>query len=180
MFPYIKQLSERLKSEFKKLNIDVYFKNSNTICNLFSNKKDKLEKNRLTGVVHKINCLGCNKCYIGQTKNNLVTRINQHKNNINNSSGKTGLSEHTITFSHQFDFNNVIILEKNIHNDSKRLSLENFHIKNHNNTVNLQRESEKLSNIYCNIVFLFIYIFLINKMFTFHIHIYTIIEILII
>ena len=152
VFPYIKSLSERLKRELKKLGINAYFRNLNTMRILFHNNKDKLKKSRVTGVVYKINCKECSKCYIGQTKNNLCTRISQHKNNIKNGEKKTGLSEHSLENSHHFDFDNVTILEKNIHKKTERLTLENFHIKKYKNNVNYQKDSETLNNIYSSVI----------------------------
>ena len=48
----MRHLSERLKRKYKNLAINVYFKNSNSISNLFNDKKEKLQKNRLAGVVY--------------------------------------------------------------------------------------------------------------------------------
>ena len=64
----------------------------------------------------------------------------------------TALSEHTITSSHKFDFKNVTILEKNVHKDVERTTLENFHIKKNYNSLNFQKDSEKFNKIYDAIV----------------------------
>ena len=99
-----------------------------------------------------VDCANCNKCYIGQTRYNLETTLNQHKNNIKNGLCKTGLSEHTIKNPHNFDFDEVTVLEKNVHKKVERETLEKFHIKKFDNNLNLQRESGNLSNIYASII----------------------------
>ncbi|KAI4476880.1 hypothetical protein M0804_013207 [Polistes exclamans] len=73
---------------------------------------DKLEQSNL---VYKIPCV-CDKCYIGQTKQKLKKRLEQHKNDckpINaQKSNITALAEHHFTTGHKFKFDETNILDK--------------------------------------------------------------------
>ena len=101
-------------------------------------------------VVYKIDCMDCDKCYIGQTKNYLQNRINNHKNNVAKHQEKTALATHALTNLHTFDFNNTKIISRES-NYKKRLFIEMAHILN-NKTVNFQTDTNNLSNIYYNII----------------------------
>lgn len=58
--------------------------------------------------------------YVGQTKNHLATRLNQHKLDIKQHNPKTAFSQHALQHMHPFNFDNTKILEKET-NTSKRL-----------------------------------------------------------
>ena len=49
-------------------------------------------------------------------------------------------------------FEDVSVLERNVHNKVGRETSERFHIKKFRNDVNLQRESEKLSDNYATVI----------------------------
>lgn len=150
--PYIKHLSENINNIFKKHNIYVAFKPYNTLRNLiFSNLKDKINKSDNSNVIYQINCNNCNGIYIGTTKQYLKKRIAQHKNSIKNNTNKTALSEHALNLFHNFDFNNVKILDKE-NNENKRYILEMLHIKTNNTSVNYKTDYQNLNNIYNNIL----------------------------
>ena len=53
---------------------------------------------------------------------------------------------------HKFDFDNVVVLERNIVNKQKRLTLESYHINKFKNNVNLQIESGYIDKIYSTIL----------------------------
>ena len=76
ILPYVKGLSERLKNEFKKFQIQIFFKNTNNLSSLFSNCKDKDEKELKSGVVYRIPSKDCTKCYVGQTSRYLKKKKN--------------------------------------------------------------------------------------------------------
>ena len=54
--------------------------------------KDKLLKEKASGVVYQIPCKNCNQVYIGETGRTLATRLQEHKDDVrknakNNSQG---------------------------------------------------------------------------------------------
>ena len=104
----------------------------------------------MSNVVYKIDCKGCNNCYIGQTKNYLHSRLNNHKNDVKKHLNKTALSTHAITHQHSFDFNDTSILAQES-NLKKRLFLEMAHILKYK-TINFNRDIENLSHIYHNVI----------------------------
>jgi len=88
-----------------------------------------------TDIVYKIDCIDCEKVYIGQTKRHLETRIKEHRNNI-------------------FKWDEPIILHKE-RNRRRREIAEMFFIKkfkNTNNSINLQKDTENLNLIYDKII----------------------------
>jgi len=105
-------------------------------------------------VVYKINCNDCDKVYIGQTKRYLVTRIKEHRNNIKNPLGNFSVvTDYRLSFNHNFDWDNLNILHKE-KNRKKREIAEMFFIKQFNDTINLQKDTENLNPIYNKIILL--------------------------
>ena len=151
---YVRNLSEKLRGIIREKipNVQITFKSNNTIGKHFFTKvKDKTLKENKSGVVYKIECKDCDKCYIGQTKNKLKTRLSKHKSDVKtNKDLATELSSHSLREGHVFDFDSTKILSIE-NNDKKRSFLEMWHIKKHK-TVNKRTDIEGLSNIYSNIM----------------------------
>ena len=53
--------------------------------------------------VYKIDCMNCDKFYIGETGRSLKTRIKEHQNDIKYNKPASGIVEHTHNMGHQFD-----------------------------------------------------------------------------
>jgi len=110
---------------------------------------------RVLTIVYKINCIDCDQVYIGQTKRHLETRIKEHRNNINNSSGNYSLvTNHRLTEKHDFKWDEPIILHKE-KNRRRREIAEMFFIKKYkktNNSLNLQKDTENLNPIYDKLI----------------------------
>jgi len=83
--PYIKGFTEDIKKTIKNLDfheIKLTSKPINKINNkIVSQLKDKIPPHKKTFVIYEIDCTNCNKKYIGQTKQSLKNRIDQHKSN---------------------------------------------------------------------------------------------------
>jgi len=78
----------------------------------------------------------------------LRTRIKEHKNNIKLDQSKHSIiSEHTIKFSHSFDWDSVKILdcESKFH---KRITSEMIHIKEQKASLNLNSDTELLDEYF--------------------------------
>lgn len=92
----------------------------------------------------------CSKIYIGETSRRLKTRIAEHKRDCRIGNNNTGLSQHSWSFYHDFDFDfkNIRILA----NESityKRKIIESIFIKKYNNLcVNLQTERMYINNVH--------------------------------
>jgi len=101
--------------------------------------------------VYKINCKECDVSYVGQTKRQLATR-KEHRRNIKLDPSKYSvISEYIYNFNHLFDWENVKTLDKE-ENYYKRLVSEMIHIKEQNNEINFQKDTECLDKIYFDIL----------------------------
>lgn len=80
--------------------------------------KDLSDKCQATNFVYKFNCKDWPATYIGQTESSLHVRITDHK--INNQD-ESAVYSHQEKFSHEFDWDNTIILGKE--KDYKRRSI---------------------------------------------------------
>ena len=75
--PYIPKITSKLKKVCLKNNLRVVFTSNLSIMNLVNSGKGKTPITRLRGV-YQIPC-SCENYYIGQTHQNLGTRLQQHK-----------------------------------------------------------------------------------------------------
>ena len=85
----------------KKFNINVIFKNNNTI-------KKMLIKNSPpsgNGCVYKIPCEICEKCYYGQTSKDLETRVKQHKYCVRSGQESSAIFQHVKNYDHAINWN---------------------------------------------------------------------------
>lgn len=146
--PYVQNLSEKINKICKPYNITIAHKNQNNLAPLFSKIKAETTKFKQTNVIYKIPCNDCPNVYIGQTKQYLQNRINQHKAE---SSNITALKKHRINTEHNFNFNNTTILHKE-KNQKVRNVLEMIYIKKDNNSVNDRTDIANLSKIYYSIL----------------------------
>ncbi|KAI4476868.1 hypothetical protein M0804_013195 [Polistes exclamans] len=82
------------------------FYNLTKIKSIYTKLKDKVDKFEKSNLVYKIPC-ECEKSYIGQTKQKLKKRLDQHKNDckpINISkTNTTALAEHHFKTGHIFN-----------------------------------------------------------------------------
>ena len=154
---YIPQLAHKLQKLFKDYNIKIIYKNTNTFHKeIFSKLKDNTDLLLQSEIIYSINCNSCNAIYIGQTKQYLKNRINQHKNSIQKKKltpniPNTALSDHAVDNLHNFNFNNVKILNKET-NYKKRLILEMIHIKKELKSINYRTDITNLNSIYNNLI----------------------------
>ena len=107
----------RLPSILSTFNIQVVFKNNNTINKLLIRNSPRNSE----GCVYSIPCVDCNFTYIGQTGKELERRISQHKYSIRTGQLSSGLFAHIRDHNHIIDWNNArkitinnSIIERNI------------------------------------------------------------------
>ena len=75
----------------------------------FPTIKDKTQTKFKFNIIYEINCIQCDKKYIGQTSRYLHNRFLEHARSIKNKESKTALAEHALTYKHYFDFNKTKI-----------------------------------------------------------------------
>ncbi|KYM96621.1 hypothetical protein ALC62_12713, partial [Cyphomyrmex costatus] len=147
--PYISNMSNKIKNYFNKCDtFKLAYKGINRLDRIVKVQKDKLQTMLHSNVVYKISCGDCDATYVGQTKRTLKTRITEHRNHINwNTQQKSVITEHRLNFSHEFDWDNVEILDEEI-NLNKRLISEMLHIHRQKNSLNVQTDTDLLDKAY--------------------------------
>lgn len=161
---YVKGISEQISNVIKVYSEDVQlaYKSKNSLNGVFSKLKDPIPQLKKTNVVYRIPCMGnvefgekCAFSYIGQTKQYLERRIRNHeydlRKSIDASTPKTALMDHYHSAGHYPDFKATKVIDTQQHY-GKRLTLEALHIYTHDNTINLKRDCDDVSQIYCAIL----------------------------
>ena len=124
----------------------------NKLTGFIKRHKDRTTVDSSNNVVYKICCKDCDASYVGQTKRQLKTRLNEHvKNSISNTSKHTVITEHTLEYNHTFDWQNKKILDRET-NYYKRLISEMIHIKLQTNGINYMEDTELLDSGYSNLL----------------------------
>ncbi|KYN27812.1 hypothetical protein ALC57_02877 [Trachymyrmex cornetzi] len=114
--------------------------------------KDILPREKRKNVVYKISCKSCDASYVGQTKRKLKTRLAEHRNHINwNSNNQSVITEHRIEFDHDFDWENVAILDEK-RPLNKWLISECLHILMQQNSLNLRSDTEGVHHNYIQLI----------------------------
>lgn len=161
---FVPGLSNRMKHSkmYDNEKFQIAFTYNNTVQQIFSNTKSKIDKFEKSDVVYKIPCNGdgshvCNKVYVGTTKSRLKTRICAHKSNVKNrdntSENKTALTQHCSETGHAPDLDNVAILQQERHYN-KRYTLEMLHIINlrREHRMNFKSDTEKCASAYRQLI----------------------------
>jgi hypothetical protein len=128
--PYIYNIGEKFIQFFKNIpNFKLAFYGINKLNKIVKVHKDPLPPLSRANVVYRINCLNCEASYVGQTRRILKNRIDEHRNHIRRNTIQTSvITEHRLQFSHDFDWNNVEVLDEEVQ-FNKRLISEMIHIK---------------------------------------------------
>ena len=100
-----------------------------------------------TELVYKFACKGCSMSYIGETKRALNTRLEDH---IKNKNPKSVVSLHK-SDEHKFDWDKVIILDRESHWYKRQIS-EMLFISCEDNALNKKEDIKSLNRIYRNIL----------------------------
>lgn len=146
--PYVENLSENINKYLKKFNITAAFKQTNTLKDLYTSHIPLSNINQRTHIVYKIPCNSCNACYIGQTKQYLEKRLDQHKKSKEN---QTALATHKTNTGHDFNYNQTKILDTET-NYKKRIIKEMIYIKKDKNAINHRTDIKNLNSIYFSLI----------------------------
>ncbi|CAN7951170.1 unnamed protein product, partial [Ixodes pacificus] len=80
--PYVKGVAESIRRSFLPLGIRTTFKPHIKLRDLISKPKDPTPPESQSGVVYKVNCQDCDKCYIGETGRKQSTRLKEHRRDV--------------------------------------------------------------------------------------------------
>jgi len=141
-------VSQKNLSNFSKTFSKLTFSCYNKLNKFIRVHKDVLPVSSRFNVVYRINCLDCDASYVGQTKRTLNTRVNEHKSHIRrNSTQLSVITDHRQKSGHEFDWDNVKILDVES-NYNKRLISEIIYIKKQKHGLNAQTDTALLDPIY--------------------------------
>ena len=133
--PWIPGLSPKLRKIFKKSGYKTIFKSSHNLETILTKKnKVTLPKNSSQGV-YKITC-SCNNVYIGETGQQIKTRMEQHQKSIKNNDWElSGLSKHAHTCKDQINWDKTECI-RTISNRFERKVREALEIQFHDSKRN--------------------------------------------
>ena len=127
VLPYVHGTSEELARIFKKRQITSAMKPHSTLRTLLVHPKDKTDPKE---GVYTIDCAGCSKKYVGETKRKLKVRVKEHRTGtekVNNGArytrdrkrqsetemwGSAMITDHTMKENHVIDWDSAKIVER--------------------------------------------------------------------
>ena len=112
--PYIAGGSERLKNSYKSFGISTAFKLINTLRGKLAHVEDKPPKDKPCNLVYGLTCVApdCGESYVGETKQSLKARLNQHRRPSTNEAQNSAVYNHCKASNHSFKPEEVVILDK--------------------------------------------------------------------
>ena len=129
----------------RNFNVNVVFKNSNTVKQLLINNSVKCQK----GCVYKIPCKMFHQFYVGQTAKPLQIRINQHKKCVREGNQSSGIFMHFHQYNHPVDWDNAkTITSSNNIVERNLIECSLINISQDDN-VNIHQGLYKLDNYIC-------------------------------
>jgi len=150
--PYVNSVSESFLPVCERFGFRIAYSIHNTLRKFIKRGKDALDLWSHRDVVYKISCNDCEATYIGQTKRQLGTRIQEHIKDINKKSGILSvISDHRLDCDHEMNWNGVEIVDTEP-SYGKRLISEMIYIKKQKHALNKQSDTELLSDIYLPIM----------------------------
>ena len=155
VLPFYNGISDNINRKLSNYGFKTLFTVPKKLNRFIKTGKDKLNTEQMTHLIYKIDCGDCNLSYIGQTKRHLKTRIKEHRNNISKHDNlQSVVSHHRVNNGHDFDWSTPRVLHFECHTRKREIA-EMVFIKKFNNNINLQRDTERLKDIYNNIIQLF-------------------------
>ena len=82
--PYIQGVSDKIQRVLNEVGVKVAMKPHLTIRKFLPSLKDPLDNSEKSCLVYQVPCRDCSFVYIGQTKCDLKSRLDEHKRAIKN------------------------------------------------------------------------------------------------
>ena len=117
--PYVKGVSEKVKSVLTKAGVRVAFKPVRTLANIFRIPKTRPSEERTKAVVYKYECKSCSFSYIGESKRCWCSRWLEHKPGVRKNIF-SAIKEHAESTGHDAAKSDAMILEKGVTNYTQR------------------------------------------------------------
>ena len=93
---------------------------------MLSKTKDKMKIEERNDVVYNIPRKDCNLCYIGETSKQVISRVEEHKKNVNQKYMSSLIYQHIATKNHNVDWNKISVINQH-HNTYSRKIQEACH-----------------------------------------------------
>ena len=133
--PYVKGVSEKIKSILTRAGVRTAFKPIVTLEKVFKKPKERPQEMRTKAIVYKFKCESCSFTYVGESKRCWCSRWLEHKPGVRKNTF-SAIKEHAERTGHEVAKTDVNILEKGIKNYDKRRLLEALHSVLDKNAVN--------------------------------------------
>lgn len=145
--PYNEDFFRKCVKALKPLNVCTIPYFNKKLDRIVKLGKDVTLKFDQPGVVYKLICksVNCLAVYVGETKRHLQERIKDHQGRDK----KSAVYQHCCDTSHDMDWDNTVILDRELIY-MKRIISETLHISDNENLLNKKGDCYSLSRLYTN------------------------------
>ncbi|XP_067205235.1 uncharacterized protein [Linepithema humile] len=150
VLPYANIVSKKIKHITKKYKFRLAHTIPNKLNTFIKRHKDIAEKDSHNDIVYKISCNDCNVTYVGQSKRQLRTRVDEHRSSVRRGQNSV-ITEHCSRLNHNFDWDGAEICDIE-HSYNKRLISEMIFIKRQLHGINVQSDTNSLPASYSHII----------------------------
>lgn len=149
--PYVPEITNKLKSVFKKHNFEIVHSSTNKLQNFIVQLKDKTKELQKSGI-YEISCSECEEKYIGQTKRSVEVRFKEHLTSVHKRRAtKSAVALHALENNHtQWSIENVK-LKKQVNNEYKLDAYESIYMYLNRSIAMNTMEAPIRSPLYRNI-----------------------------
>ena len=165
VLPYVAGVSERMRRIMRKYRLTAPLRPHRTLRQMLVHPKDKIEDLQKCGTVYQIDCLSCDKAYIGETGRKLEIRKGEHldesekvnsrrktrstSQNEDNSKLKSGIAQHLRDNNHIMNWDSTKIIDRES-NRKRRWIKEAIHVRKRGaqNTMNRDEGGYELSHVW--------------------------------
>ena len=112
---------------FKKHDITLSHKASNTIKTNVCQLKDRRTAIETKNAIYKMNCKNCESVYIGESSKVVWDRVKEHSSNVRRRYQGLLIYKHNNETGHDFDFDNPKVLNSSnllVHGNVQNLSIQ--------------------------------------------------------
>jgi hypothetical protein len=146
VIPYVPEIHRKIRSLCDSIGVHLLYSRKPNLGNYLAPIRPTLSVDDTRNCVYQIPCGDCDSVYVGETKRKFSTRCKEHKyacmkatlcGSVKESERyDTGLPLHSLEFQHNFNYNEAVILKKEM-NHSRRKFLESVEILKRPNSINL-------------------------------------------
>jgi len=127
-FTYAGRETTYITNLFKKTNLKIAFRTTNTIGNLLTHRHTQPDKFSGSGV-YKLTCPDCHTAYIGQTGRRFSTLYKEHETAFRHNPNTSSFTKHLTEYNQTFGPMPSIMQPLQLHKKGPHLNtLEKFHI----------------------------------------------------